>query len=497
MSAPSPERPPSAAEHFHRGNALRELGRFDAAAAAFCEAVALAPALAEAHLNLGHVLELQGRIAEAEAAYRRALAADPALPEAHFNLGNILLRLGRPAESQVALEHALALRPAYPEALVNLGNLLRLDNQLDAAESLYSRALALRPDYADAFVNLGNVFRARNEMARAFAAYERALALNPRLSKAHLNQGLAYLVTGDLRRGWPKVEHRLNVQGTAPPRELAAPRWRGEGPLAGKTILLHAEQGLGDTLQFVRYVPRVAALGARVLLEVQPPLRALLDGFPGTKSVFTHGEALPDFDYECPLFSLPLAFGTELATVPAKTPYVHAPPARVARWHEWAQRLTPPRIGVVWSGNPGHPNDPNRSIPLALFQAVLADFAGASFVCLQKEIAARDLQPSRACPGLVVPAPGFADFADTAGLVAQLDLVIAVDSSVVHLAGAMGKTVWLLLPFSPDWRWLLARTDSVWYPATRLFRQTRLGDWPAVLAEVRRALEQRFSPPPA
>ncbi len=494
MSALSPEPSVSLAELFARANALREQGRWDEAVAAFRAVLARAPAQAEALLNLGLVLEKLGQFEEAEATYRSALAAQPERPEAYFNLSNVLLRRGRPAESVAALERALALRPDFPEALVNLGNFLRVSQQLDASEAAYARALALRPDYAEAWVNLGNVFRARNDMPRAFAAYERALALHPTLAQAHLNQGLAYLVTGELLRGWQKAEYRGDVPGTTPTRRLPAPRWRGDEPFAGRTILLHAEQGLGDTLQFVRYVPMVAALGATVLLEVQPALRTLLAGYPGAAAVLAHGEALPAFDYECPLLSLPLAFGTELATAPAATPYVHPPAAHASRWRDWAARILPPRVGVVWAGNPGHPNDANRSIPLELFRTVLADFAAARFVCLQKEIAERDAAAMRACQNLLLRAPELVDFADTAGLVAQLDLVIAVDSAVAHLAGAMGRPVWLLVPFSPDWRWLLGRTDSPWYSATRLFRQPRLGDWQTVLTNVRSELQQRYGP---
>ncbi len=364
---------------------------------------------------------------------------------------------------------------------------------MEITQSTYRRVLEIRPDFAEAFVNLGNVYRARNELPRAIAAYERALALQPNLSEAHLNQALANLAAGEWRRAWAGTEHRWTLKHALPLRRFRAERWTGVQPLEGRSILLHAEQGLGDTIQFVRYVRLVAARGARVFLEVQPALRQLLEGFPGTAAVFSRGEPLPDCDYECPLLSLPHAFGTDLSTIPVTQEYVVAPQAHTSKWSDWvATHLPRPRIGVKWSGNPSFPIGMNRSIAEQIFSRLPAGLSGATFVCLEKE----GLDPHgpmlRHCPGLITPKPGLADLADTAALVAQLDLVITIDTSIAHLAGAMGRPVWVLLPFAADWRWLLNRTDSVWYPSMRLFRQSRAGDWPEVLNNVQVALEDHF-----
>lgn len=487
-SQPSPDETRSLAE----ADRLLRAGQPDAAAAVWRQVVARNPRCAVAHANLGYVLETQGRLDEAEQAYRTALSSDPALPEAHFNLANVLFRSGRAGEAEELLERAVALRPDFVAAWMNLGNLWRVDHRLDAAEAAYRRVLEIRPAYAEAYVNLGNVFRARNEVSRAREAYEQALALNPGFAEAHLNRGLAYLLTGDFRRGWPGVAYRAALKHAGPRRTLPAERWTGAQSLAGKTILLHAEQGLGDTIQFVRYVAPVAVLGACVILEVQPPLRRLLAGLGGTTAVVAYGDPLPVFDYECPLMSLPEAFGTEVATIPVATRYLTPPAAAIARWRAWIDR-TPgrPRIGVKWSGNPSFPIGLSRSIPVEVLARFVAALSVGNFVCLEPN--GPDLAPelSRLCPRLAVPDRPLGDLADTAGLIEHLDLVISIDTSVAHLAGALGKPTWVLLPFSPDWRWMLERPDSPWYPTMRLFRQPRAGDWPAVLAEVRRALAQQ------
>jgi len=302
------------------------------------------------------------------------------------------------------------------------------------------------------------------------------------------------LVSGDLRAGWPQCEYRWRIAGSVPTRVLPAPVWRGDAPLEGKTILLHAEQGLGDTLQFLRYVPLVAARGAEICLEVQPSLLPLLAGYPGTASVLARGETLPPVDFHCPLLSLPLAFSTGLDSIPAPVPYLHAPGDRVARWRELTGPARGPRVGLVWAGNPGHANDRNRSIPFTLFRPICAPLAGVQFFNLKIEASQADAVALAGTPGIVDHSAMVRDFADTAALVAQMDLVISVDTSVAHLAGALGKPVWLLLPFSPDWRWLLDRDDSPWYPSMRLIRQTRIGEWNAVLNRVRRELEGRYGP---
>ena len=295
------------------------------------------------------------------------------------------------------------------------------------------------------------------------------------------------LLAGDFSTGWREHEWRLKSHPELQ-RAFVQPLWLGDTPLAGKTILLHAEQGLGDTLQFCRYAPLVAAQGARVVLEVQTPLVELLRDLAGIASVVARGEPLPAFDLHCPLLSLPLAFGTTLDTIPAHIPYLHAPSERMAAWQARLGATTRPRIGLVWSGNAGHKRDRARSIPLyALMPLFDLD---AAFVSLQKEVRAADAAVLQQTAKIIDVSPALETFADTAALIAQLDLVIAVDTSVAHLTGALGKPLWLLLPAAPDWRWLTARDDSPWYPTARLFRQTDTRVWGPVVARMRAALQE-------
>jgi hypothetical protein len=294
------------------------------------------------------------------------------------------------------------------------------------------------------------------------------------------------LLTGEFRAGWANYEFRFMKSPPAERNRFAQPRWQGE-PLAGKTILVHAEQGLGDTIQFARYLPLLAAQGARVLVEAQAPLKTLLESLPGELEFFVRGESLPPFDVHCPLLSLAHGFGTELATIPSATPYLAAPSEALSRWAMRFPVSTQPRVGVVWSGNPRHENDHRRSLSFDEFRPVLMA-PGIEFFSLQKNAKPADAAALAALPHVTDLGSELATFADTAAVIAHLDVVIAVDTSVAHLAGALGKPVWVLLPFAPDWRWLLGRDDSPWYPSARLFRQPRIGDWQTVAAEVGHAL---------
>ena len=488
---PSPNSTEQVEDYFRRGNRLREAGRFEEAIAAFSAALKLRPESAEAALNLGHLLEQAGRLEEAVTFYRQAVVSNPLLPEAHHNLGNVLFKTHRLAEAADSFRQALALRPEFAPAWLNLGNALRLQNELEPAIEAYRRALALHPDRADAHVNLANAYRAQNRLEEALAASRRALALAPQMPQAHLNTAMVHLVAGDLRAGWPHAEYRQVLKLGGAGREFDRPQWRGEEPLAERTILLHAEQGFGDTLQFVRYAAEVIALGAAVYVEVQPALQTLLAAsLPQAAGVLAHGEPLPPFELHCPLPSLPLAFQTDLASIPAEFPYVRVPDTYKERWRGYADGGQALRVGLAWAGNPTHPNDFNRSLTLAELRGIFTGLPAAQFFNLKKELSAADAATLAAAPELTDPGPLLGDFADTAALIEQLDLVIAVDTSVAHLAGALGRPVWVLLPFSPDWRWLLGREDSPWYPSARLFRQPRTGDWGTVLMQVRCALEQ-------
>jgi hypothetical protein len=345
---------------------------------------------------------------------------------------------------------------------------------------------------AELYVNKGTALRALIRDDEALASF--AAAVRPDCAEAHWNAALIRLRRGDFATGWRDYEWRWRKADWAGRRRsFSAPLWRGDEPIAGKTMLLHAEQGLGDTIQFVRYAPRVAERGTTVVLECAPQLKGLLQGLDGIAHVIATGEALPPFDLHCPLLSLPLAFRTELATVPSAVPYIRPPAEGAAKWRGRLPSNGRPCVGLCWAGSNAHLNDRNRSIALDRFAKIFT-VGGVDFVSLQKDASAADAAILSA-HNVALPAVQFADFADTAAVVGMLDLVISVDTSVAHLAGAMGKPVALLLPFSPDWRWMLDRADSPWYPTMRLFRQATLGAWDGVIARVCDALAEVVSRP--
>jgi predicted O-linked N-acetylglucosamine transferase (SPINDLY family)/ADP-heptose:LPS heptosyltransferase len=463
------------------GFIMRALGRDPEAEASFRKAVALDPDFVEAHYQLGNLLRETRRPAEAEASYNRVLALSPNHHQAHNNLGAALGELERHAEAIAQFRRALELKPDYVEARSNLGNSLKIAGQPAEAEAECRRAIALAPGFAPAYLNLGLALQELGRFDEALAAYRRASAGRPDYAKAVACEGILLLLRGEFAAGWEKYEARWRI-GDLPPRDFTEPQWRGE-PLAGRTILLHAEQGFGDAIQFLRYVPQVAARGGAVIVEIQKPLVPLAARIPGI-TVVARGDPLPAFDLQCPLLSLPLAFATTLDSIPAQIPYLVAPPERVAHWRS---RLGGGfKVGIAWAGSPVHRNDRNRSIPLARL-APLFEIAGPRWFSLQVGPRAADLAGR---PGVIDLSAELAEFAETAAAIAALDLVITADTAVAHLAGALGKPVWVMLPFAPDWRWLLGRDDSPWYPTLRLFRQPRAGDWDGVVAAVRGALAQ-------
>ena len=481
-------RPAYADALLNRGNTLKELKRFEEALASYDRVLAVRPDHAQAHSNRANVLHELGRFEAALASCDRALAARPAFTEAHANRGNALHALDRFDEALASYERALALRPDYAQAHYNRGNTLHALDRFEEALASYDRALALKPDYAEAHANRGIALHALKRFDAALASYERALAARPGYAEAHYSEALCRLLTGDLEGGWRKHEWRWKTgQLGNSQRHFPQPLWTGAEALAGKTILLHAEQGFGDTIQFCRYAPLVAQRAARVVLEVQKPLHELTRTLPGVAQTVSKGDSLPGFDVHCPLLSLPLAFDTRLATIPSPTPYLFPSPPAVANWSE---RLGPgrrPRIGLAWSGRPTHRNDRNRSIALGALLPLL-DGSAATFVSVQREVRAEDEALLQRRSDVVHFGHELKDFSDTAALISNLDLVICVDTSVEHLAGALAKPVWILLPFIPDWRWLLDREDSPWYGTARLFRQDDARGWGNVIARVRAAL---------
>lgn len=468
------------------GTALRLLGRSEEAIAQFENALAIRPDYAEAHRNFGNVLGALGRNEEAIAHYEKALAITPTYAEARESLGNALRALDRHEEAIGQFQRALALKPDYAEAHNALGLALAALDRHEEAIAHYEQAIAVKPEYADAHGNLGNALWALGRNKEALASHDRALAIKPDLLAARWNRTHAYLSIGDWVRGFRDYEYRWEAQPkNSPKRNFTQPLWLGEKPLAGRRILLHAEQGLGDTLMSVRYVPQVVEAGAAVTLEVQPALKSLLAQIDGVSQVLAKGEPLPGFDVHCPLMSLPLAFGTTLETVPAEVPYLQAQQDRVLEWQHRVRDVGLPRIGIVWRGN-WHA-DASRSISLQTFLGINSPHI--QLISLQKEIPDDDKEFLRQHDVQYFDEEVHKDFSDTAALIALTDLVVSIDTSVAHLAGAMGKPVWIPLKSSAEWRWLQDRNDSVWYPTARLFRQTAIGDWKSVIARVRQELE--------
>jgi tetratricopeptide (TPR) repeat protein len=485
-------RPDHAAAHCNRGVALAELDDFAGALSSYDRAILLKPDYATAYSNRGNVQTQLGQLDAALSSFDRAVAINPDLAEAYVNRGAVLKDLGRYEAALRSYDQALALRSNLPEAHSNRGMVLKELKQWEAALASYNQAIACKPDYAEAYLNRGVLLAEFNRLESAVANYDRAIAIEPDFAAAYVNRSMASLLAGNFAAGWVDYEWRWKDEtGTSARerRDFSQPLWLGEQCLSGKAILIYSEQGLGDTLQFCRYAKPLAELGARVILEVQKPLESLLTGLTGVSRLVARGGVLPEFDYQCPLLSLPLAFKTRLESIPAATRYIHADATNAAHWH--SKLPSGPRIGLMWSGNAMNRRDRCRSIALAdLIRYLPAEF---HYVSLQKEVRDSDAQALRSSSALMNFADDQQDFADAAALCECMDLVISVDTSVAHLSGALGRETWILLPFSADWRWLLDRDDSPWYPTVKLYRQARSGDWREVLARVSADLRRRFA----
>ena len=484
--------PDNAPAWANRGSALNALGRLEDAFDSHARVAALAPGSAAAQFNLASALQSLGRLEEAVAAYAEAGSIAPAMAEAHLHRAELLLALARPQEALTVCGQAMAAEPGlfeHPGLWNARGSALLALDRPRPALTAFEQVIAKAPDAPPGHANRAMALRDIGRLDEAIAAFDRALALAPGYLEARCNQAVCQLLAGDLGPGFEGHELRWRIgPGLAEARDFTQPLWLGREDVAGKIVLLHAEQGLGDTLNFCRYAALVAGLAARVVLEVQPALVPLLAGLEGVDRIVARGEPLPPFDLHCPLMSLPTAFGTRLDTIPAAPAYVAAPPDRQSAW---AERLGPPRglrVGVVWAGKPSHHNDRNRSLSLERFVRALPD--GIEAFALQDRFSEADEAALAARPDIRRFDGLIADFADTATLAAAMDVVVSVDTSAAHLAAALGRPTWILLPFAPDWRWLLVRDDSPWYPSVRLFRQPEPGDWDSVLDRVRAELER-------
>lgn len=464
-------------------------GRFAEALRFLAAAVRRNARSAEALSDLGIAQHAAESYAEALASHDAALAIEPGNATYINRRAAALLRLGRPGEALAELDRILGVQPANVDALGNRGNVHLSLNRPDEAIADYDAALRAAGDAAQLLTNRAHALHRLDRVPEAVADLRRAIALRPDFAEAHFELGMALLTLGDFTAGWSEYEWRWAAGAFAASRRAFSSRqWTGTQKLAGRTVLLHAEQGLGDTLQFVRYVPLVARLGATVILEVQPELVALLENTTGASRVIARGDPLPHFDLHCPLMSLPRAFATQGVTASTPIPYVTTPAEATRRW---AQRLPPggPLVGIAWAGRPSHHNDHNRSLPLAALAPLLRR-SDIQFVSLQRDLREGDAAILGAMPHIIHVGPDLHDFADTAALISRLDAVIAVDTAVAHLAGALGKRLMLLLPYAADFRWLRGRADSAWYPSARLLRQDKFADWSGVLARLAAQLDQ-------
>lgn len=516
--------PDAAPIHMNRANLLRSMGRYEDALAGYEAAIALNPDIAAFYYQRSNVLKALGRFEAAVASYAEALARKPDHADAHMHRALVLNRLTRFAEAHEHCESALALRPQHPETLNNMGLALRGLRRHAEALACFDAALAAQPDYLEALGNRGVALIALGRFADAEVDYDRMLTLTPHAAEVYSNRGLAriglqdfpgalrdhdqalalrpdydqvraskaiiHLMLGNYAEGWAMFEHRWSIPGRVR-RTLPTPLWLGDADISGKTILVYPEQGLGDFIMCARYVPMLEAMGATVLLETPPPLAALMASLSPSVRIVPPDAAVSAHDYHCPVMSLPLAFHTRVASIPATVPYLNVPAESQARWADTLGTKTRPRIGIVWSGSVGHAHDYLRSIAFASLAPLLA--LPYEFHCLQQEIRPEEIEAARGVPNLHLHTQALRDFTETGALVMAMDHVISVDTSVAHLAGALAKPLSVLLQYTPDYRWLMAREDSPWYPTAHLYRQPKSSDWEPVIAHLCRSLETQIA----
>lgn len=481
--------PSSPTPYLNLAALFKARNRLDEATACYRRALELDGSAIEARRGLGHLHLQQGQQAEAGFEFRQVLIAQPNDPDALNGLGMALAQAGQFGQAAEHFKHLTTIQPENAAALSFLGAMLGVQGHLTEAETALHRAIELNPTLPDAHANLGDVLKDQNQCAAAAESYRRAIRLQPDFADAHLNLALALLLQGRLAEGWPEFEWRWKTICKAPPH-ARFPLWQGEGLPRG-TILLHNEQGIGDCLQLVRYAPLVRQRVGRVVVEAAPPLVELLARCPGIDRVVARGEPTGPFDVQASLMSLPGIFGTTLETIPAPRPYLAPPEDRIVVWRNELAREPRLKVGIAWQGNPGHLRDGTRSIPLSKY-APLARIEGVQLYSLQWGPGRDQLNDPASRPsGIIDFGERLGDFSNTAALMRNLDLVISCDSAPAHLAGALGVDVWVALAFAPDWRWLLERADSPWYPSMRLFRQTAPGDWQGVFAEIAAALRER------
>jgi tetratricopeptide (TPR) repeat protein len=468
------------------GTLLQSLGRNADAIAVYHAGLTIDPSLAEVWCNLANVLTDIDRLDDAMDACRKSLALDPRAAATHNNLANIFNRTRDWESAKSHYRQAITLQPDFASAHSNLGTILHAEGDLQGAADCFQTAVKLSPDFPEAHNNLGGALADLGHRRQALASFQKAVELRPNFASPHWNLGLIYLLEGDLNRGWSEYEWRWQIKNLIQPAfKFTQPRWNGED-LRGRRILLHAEQGFGDAIHFSRFAPLVARRGGKVILFCPQEVVRLLQSVEGVEQVVEWNDPLPPFDLECPLLSLPRVFQTDLTNIPASVPYISPDPTSKAAWQARLHPIDGLKVGLAWAGRPTHARELQRSIPLAAFSP-LARLPRVRFFSLQKGLPAQ--QAATAPFPLTDWTSDLTDFADTATLVDNLDLVITADTAVAHLAGALNKPVWTLLPHTPDWRWMLDRPDSPWYPTMRLFRQPTPGDWCTPIEQVVQSLK--------
>jgi tetratricopeptide (TPR) repeat protein len=493
LGNPTIQPPPillSIEEHFRKANEFHSAGKLPEAVEELRRALKIMPECPEAHYNLANVVRDAGEIELAIEGYKAAINFAKAkrhhYPDAQINLGDLLTRIGRYDQAIDSFEEAIRIQPNRPQPHIGIGLAQEGKGRLYAAIKTLEHAATLAPTDAALATHIATLLYWSGHFDESLAKYDAALAIDPAFPEAHFERGKALLLQGRIAEGFAEYEWRWKTRNFQNRRRpLEAPEWDGAAPLDGKTVLVYGEQGYGDVLQFIRYAKYLADRGAKVIVVADEGLKRLFRTVPGIGEVFGHtARLLPAHDYVVAVMSLPHLFGTTETNIPAEIPYIAADPVIAEAWGKKLSGIEGMRVGVVWAGRPEYTKDKPRSIEVQHL-APLAKVPGVKLVSLQIGRPGEANQLDMLWPG------NLPDFAETAGLVANLDLVITVDTAAAHLAGAMGKPVWLMLPTTPDWRWQLNREDSPWYPSLRIFRQRRPKDWAGVIAEVATALAER------
>lgn len=476
--------PNMADAYFNYANTLVQAGRAEEALPHYEQALLLAPNNPVYHANKGTACKILGRLADAATSYRQAVTLHPAYASAHNELGKVLADMGETEAALTSFDRAITCNVQFAEAFNNKALALAALRRYEEALACLHNALAINPAYADAHNNKGFILQQMGRYAQALTCYDAAITHDPSHARYYSNKSMLLLMLGNFREGWELFEWRRKRKDIAT-FTFNSPAWDGKAPLAGKTLLVQAEQGMGDFIQFCRYVPELQARGAKVVLRVHPPLMKLLAGLAETVAV---EDAAPAHDLHCLIMSLPFLLGSDIDSIPADIPYLQAEESRLQEWKQRLGTQNKKRVGLVWSGSKLHKNDHNRSIALEKWEQVLKN-ADIEFHTLQKDITAGEAKFLN-LHNVVTHAQYLSDFTDTAALITLMDVVVTVDTSAAHLAGALGKPTWILLPLVPDFRWMLNRADSPWYPTATLMRQKTQGEWQPVIEDVMQGLQK-------